>query len=227
MNGVRDSSIFIYAFLSILYHSLAMLGSPLYRYNQLITARVDGKVLFSQVFVCPQGGGVRSFQPGGVVRSVQPERGGQSQPGGGGVRSVSWGGGSARGRVSQHRTTEWVLTTRRAVCLLRSCRRTFLFFFKIKFGLLPTTYGSTRAGHVFTGWMGTSCNHVHVLSGVLPGWVLSGGGCILSGSCWGRDGVHPVHDLTRQVLSRGRGEGGYPNQVTPNITLLHWDEFGK
>ena len=80
--------------------------------------------------VCPQGGGgqssvqlgggVRSSGVGGEVRSSR-RGGGQVQPVGGGVRS------SRGGEVSQDRTTEWVVTTRRAVCLLRSRRRTFLF----------------------------------------------------------------------------------------------------
>ena len=97
--------------------------------------------------VSPQGGGGVSqpTQPGGVspAGGGQSSRGGSVQPGGisparGEVGHSAWGGWggsgqSARGRgvsrgegVSQDRTTEWVLTTRRAVCLLRSRRRTFL-----------------------------------------------------------------------------------------------------
>ena len=75
--------------------------------------------------VSPAGGGVSPAGGWGWVS--QP--GGSVQPGG-----VSWGGsvsqgGSAGGGrlVSQDRTTECVLTTQRAVCLLRSRRRTFLF----------------------------------------------------------------------------------------------------
>ena len=80
-------------------------------------------------------------------QSTQPRGGGQSSRGGGGISpggmvspggwgGVSPGGGSVQpggvspaggGEVSQYRTTEWVLTTRWAVCLLRSRRRTFLW----------------------------------------------------------------------------------------------------
>ena len=104
----------------------------------IITARVrstrEGNVLTR---VCPSihpqiclstGGAVRSSRGGG---EGQVQLAGGSGPGRGGVRSrrggqVQLGGGA--GGVSQDRTTEWVLTTtRRAVCLLRSRRRTFLF----------------------------------------------------------------------------------------------------
>ena len=68
------------------------------------------------------GGGVRSVQVGAGLRSSW-SGGGQVQPVGGGGGQVQLGGG---GCVSQDRTTEWVLTTRWAVCLLCSRRRTFL-----------------------------------------------------------------------------------------------------
>ena len=60
---------------------------------------------------------------GGVSwRGVSQLGGGSGQSAGGGVSQ----GGSVGG-VSQDSTTERVLTTRRAVCLLRSRRRNFLF----------------------------------------------------------------------------------------------------
>ena len=73
------------------------------------------------------GGWVRSSQQGGLGGQVQPTGG--SGPAGGGQVQPAGGGGSgpAGGGVSQDRTTEWVLSTWQAVCLLRSCRRTFLF----------------------------------------------------------------------------------------------------
>ena len=73
----------------------------------------------------PAGGG--QVQPRGGGSVLSPAGGGQVQPWGGG--SVQLGGGSGPaggGGSSQDRTTEWVLSTRRAVCLLRSRRRTFL-----------------------------------------------------------------------------------------------------
>ena len=82
--------------------------------------------------VSPAGGG--QVSPAGGVRSGQPGGSGQSSRCGG-VRWVQLGGGvshpgggdqSSQWGVSQDRSTEWVLTTRRAVCLLRSRRRTFL-----------------------------------------------------------------------------------------------------
>ena len=115
-------------------------------FDIVITARVrstTGRYCFHRCLSVHRGGGVRSVQPGGGqvspaggggVRSVQPGGGGQSAlgwvrsvAGGGqvssqGVGQVSGGGGG----VSQDRTTEGLLTTRRAVCLLRSRRRTFL-----------------------------------------------------------------------------------------------------
>ena len=96
----------------------------------LITARIRrmGKVMFS---VCPHlGGGVlnprRSHGLSTPLPGLSTGGGGHSVGGGhsaGGV--IQPGGYSARG-VGTIRTTEWVLTTQRAVCLLRSRRRTFL-----------------------------------------------------------------------------------------------------
>ena len=74
-------------------------------------------------------GGVRS--QGGSVRRGGQVPGGVSQgwvdqvPGGSGPRGVSWGKGGQPGGYPV-RTTEGVVTTWRAVCLLRSRRRTFL-----------------------------------------------------------------------------------------------------
>ena len=67
---------------------------------------------------------------GGVSRGVV-SWGGQSGGGSAG-RGVSLGGsasgeGVSLGGVRQDRTTEGVISTRQAVCLLRSRRRTFLF----------------------------------------------------------------------------------------------------
>ena len=92
------------------------------------------------LLVCPQGG-VRSSRGGGQVkvqsgvRSKSNQGGsGQSQPGGGSGQS-SWGGGqvSPAGGVRsvQPRGGSASCALLRAVCLLRSCRRTFLFNFKI------------------------------------------------------------------------------------------------
>ena len=81
-------------------------------------------------------GGVRSSRggsgPAGGVGQVQPGGGGQVQPGGGqvqprGVRSSRGGGsgpagGGGSAKLGQHRPATW-----RAVCLLRSRRRTVLF----------------------------------------------------------------------------------------------------
>ena len=67
----------------------------------------------------PPGGYLTGYPPGGVPDWGDP---GQVPPGQvrmGGVPCWGWGGYPGR-------TTEGVLTTRRAVCLLRSCRRTFL-----------------------------------------------------------------------------------------------------
>ena len=63
--------------------------------------------------------------PGGVPGSGTPPGGfpGLGTPPKGGVP----GSGTPPGGVYPGRTTEGVLTTRRAVCLLRSRRRTFLF----------------------------------------------------------------------------------------------------
>ena len=102
-----------------------------------------GKVMFSVCSHLRGGGSLSQLSPGVGGGSVR--QGGVSQPGGW-VSVVGWGGwvsqpegGSVQwgvgglgqsagggGVVSQDRTTEWVLTTRRAVCLLRSRRRTFL-----------------------------------------------------------------------------------------------------
>ena len=82
----------------------------------------------------PPGGGTRSGTPGGYPGQVPPVPG-QVPPGGtrsgtplGGTQVRYPGGvpGPPRGGYPG-RTTEGVLTTRRAVCLLRSRRRTFLF----------------------------------------------------------------------------------------------------
>ena len=81
--------------------------------------------------VPPRGGTrLRYPPPGGYPGQVPPPGGYPGQvpthppPGGGGGTQVRYppGGGGYPGR-----TTEGVLTTRRAVCLLRSRRRTFLF----------------------------------------------------------------------------------------------------
>ena len=89
------------------------------------------------LLVCPHlGGSVSWLSRGGVSASRgegQPARGGSASQGGqpaGGWGSASRGGSASwGGGVSQDRTTEWVLTTQRAVCLLRSRRRTFLLCF--------------------------------------------------------------------------------------------------
>ena len=70
----------------------------------------------------PARGGGQVQLAGGWGGQVQPGRGGQVQPAGGGSGPAGRGGGG----LSQDRTTEWVVTTRRAVCLLRSRRRNFL-----------------------------------------------------------------------------------------------------
>ena len=123
----------------------------------VITARIRrmGKVMFSvcphlggggQVRVQPGGGGVRSESSrggGGQVR-VPPGGSGQSSQGGGSGQSSRGGGGQvspARG-VGQSSRGGWVspagggggsasCTLLRAVCLLRSRRRTFLFIIRI------------------------------------------------------------------------------------------------
>ena len=86
-----------------------------------------GKVMFS---LCPHLGGGGQVQPGesGPAGGVSHQGGSAT---GGRVRS-SWGGGQVRGGqppggVSQDRTTKGVLAIWRAVCRLRSRRRTFLF----------------------------------------------------------------------------------------------------
>ena len=116
-----------------------------------------GKVMFSvcsQGGGGQPGGG--QVQPGGGVRSSRgglgpargglgPARGGSARGGSGPARGVSGpagggqvrlGGGSFRlgggqvqlgGGVSRDMSTAGVIATRRAVCLLRSRRRTFLF----------------------------------------------------------------------------------------------------
>ena len=90
----------------------------------------------TQVWVPPWGVLPRSgYPPGGVPMSSYPPRGGVPMSGypPGGYPDPPWGGYPGR-------TTEGVLTTRRAVCLLRSRRRTFLFVYflgsKIKLTLL-------------------------------------------------------------------------------------------
>ena len=74
----------------------------------------------------PPGGTQVRYPPRGGTRVRYPPRGGypgQVPPRGGYSGQVPpWGGYPGR-------TTEGVLTTRRAVCLLRSRRRTFLFLF--------------------------------------------------------------------------------------------------
>ena len=67
----------------------------------------------------PAGGG---YPAGGVPCQVQPGGEGYPAGGGGGYPARGGGGGGYPGR-----TTEGVLNTRRAVCLLCSRRRTFLF----------------------------------------------------------------------------------------------------
>ena len=67
-----------------------------------------------------------SVQLGGG--SVQPGRGGVSP-----ARGVGQSAGGQGGGVSQDRTTQGVLATRWAVCLLRSRRRTFLFINDLNF----------------------------------------------------------------------------------------------
>ena len=79
--------------------------------------------------------------PRGVPGSGTPRGGTQTPPGGvpdpGGGTQVRYPRGGCPGQVPPRggypgRTTEGVLTTRRAVCLLRSRRRTFLFFYEIR-----------------------------------------------------------------------------------------------
>ena len=89
----------------------------------------------------PPWGGTRSGTPGGVPGQVPPwggtrsgtPRGGtrSGTPPVGGVRVPPLGGYPVRWGGYPVRTTEGVLTTRRAVCLLRSRRRTFLFILSI------------------------------------------------------------------------------------------------
>ena len=86
----------------------------------------------------PRGGYPGQVPPGGVPKSGTPP-GGYPDPLGGYPGQVpSRGGTQVRyppGGVYPGRTTEGVLTTRRAVCLLRSRRRTFLLqthVFKVK-----------------------------------------------------------------------------------------------
>ena len=109
------------------------------------------------------GGGVPcQVQPGGVPCQVQP--GGVPWPGGypgrGGTLAggypgrgdtlaggyPGWGGYPGRGRGDPGRTTEGVLTTRRAVCLLPSRRRTFLFNVSFTLNNLFYFYRSVVSG---------------------------------------------------------------------------------
>ena len=81
----------------------------------------------------PPRGGYPDHPPGGTQVRVPPQGGypGPGTPPGGGTRTPPRGGypGSGTPPTGGYpgRTAEGVLTTRRAVCLLRSCRRTFLF----------------------------------------------------------------------------------------------------
>ena len=88
----------------------------------------------------PRGGTWSGNPPGGVPSQVPPRgtRTPRGDPGGGGTQTPPGGGGGTRsgpprggGGVYPGRTTEGVLTTRRAVCLLRSRRRTFLLVRKM------------------------------------------------------------------------------------------------
>ena len=80
------------------------------------------------VRVPPRGVGGSGYPPWGGPGTPPPDRvppwGGSGYPPQGGY-PVRWGGGYPV------RTTEGVLTTRRAVCLLRSRRRTFLLIIKL------------------------------------------------------------------------------------------------
>ena len=118
----------------------------------LVTARVrstTGRYCFHRCLSVHRGGegGVRSgtpprggsgYPPGGYRSPGTPPGGGYPGPGtppGGGYPGPGTppGGG---GVPDLGRTTEGVLTTRRAVCLLRSRRRTFLYsfnFYHLKF----------------------------------------------------------------------------------------------
>ena len=79
------------------------------------------------------GGSVSRLSRGRAWVSQPTQPGGVSQLGGGSVSCRGQlgggpaGGWGSAGGVSQDRTTEGVLTTQRAVCLLRWRRRTFLF----------------------------------------------------------------------------------------------------
>ena len=80
-------------------------GNPVVIARMVVTllppaCSTDGKVLFSQVFVCPQGGGGGSGPARGGVRSSQGGRGGSGPAGGGGGVRSSWGG---RGGQGSHR----------------------------------------------------------------------------------------------------------------------------
>ena len=87
-------------------------------------------------------GGRSGLSSRGGGGQVSPARGGSGQVSSWGVRSVARGVGqvssqgvqvsSRGGGVSQDTTTEGVLTTRRAVCLLRSRRRTFLLCVELR-----------------------------------------------------------------------------------------------
>ena len=101
-----------------------------------------------------------SVQPGGSVQlggSVQP--GGGFSPARGEGQSAGGGGG-----VSQDRTTEWVLTTQRAVCLLCSRRRTFLYCYWFQYSLLL----------VFGQWLNIPLERIaywpKCISGLLVKW---------------------------------------------------------
>ena len=84
-------------------------------------------------------GGYPSWE-GGTLAGGYPGRGvpcqGGTHPGGTLPGGVAWLGGTLAGGARSGgggypvRTTEGVFTTRRAVCLLHSCRRTFLFLLK-------------------------------------------------------------------------------------------------
>ena len=94
--------------------------------------------------------GVRVLPPPGGVWVPPPPLGGyltRYPPGG------VWVPPSPRGGGFPGRTTEGVLTTRRAVCLLRSRRRTFLFNeFSVYFADSPGVPPSATAHELFRGF---------------------------------------------------------------------------